>query len=215
MAQKLGQIDKPKVAVFLNVRKLFCLPLIPSLKLEKGLEDLRNSGDLFWREVVTQIADLEKAGRVSYVFYESVTTDGDAGLEMVKQISEQSYGIVKEKLGQGAKFVVIEDEEILDEFVDWSICLSVVRKSQKVLNKILEFFGDVSKRRFERNAKIIDDTLKKGEAALLIMTDENRMQLQSYLPSDLEVFLIHPPALNDFQRCFNDYWKNQINKTQD
>ena len=215
MAQKLGQIDKPKVAVFLNVRKLFCLPLIPSLKMEKGSEDLRNSGDLFWREVATQIADLEKAGRVSYVFYESVTTDGDAGLEMVKQISEQSYGIVKEKLGQGAKFVVIEDEEILDEFVDWSICLSVVRKSQKVLNKILEFFGDVSKRRFERNAKIIDDTLKKGEAALLIMTDENRMQLQSYLPSDLEVFLIHPPALNDFQRCFNDYWKNQINKTQD
>ena len=215
MAQKLGQIDKPKVAVFLNVRKLFCLPLIHSLKLEKGLEDLRNSGDLFWREVATQIADLEKAGRVSYVFYESVTTDGDAGLEMVKQISEQSYGIVKEKLGQGAKFVVIEDEEILDEFVDWSICLSVVRKSQKVLNKILEFFGDVSKRRFERNAKIIDDTLKKGEAALLIMTDENRMQLQSYLPSDIEVFLIHPPALNDFHRCFNDYWKNQINKTQD
>jgi len=215
MAQKLGQIDKPKVAVFLNVRKLFCLPLIPSLKMEKGSEDLRNSGDLFWREVANQIADLEKAGRISYVFYESVTIDGDAGLEMVKQISEQSYGIVKEKLGQGAKFVVIEDEEILDEFVDWSICLSVVRKSQKVLNKILEFFGDVSKRRFERNAKIIDDTLKKGEAALLIMTDENRMQLQSYLPSDLEVFLIHPPALNDFQRCFNDYWKNQINKTQD
>ena len=215
MAQKLGQIDKPKVTVFLNARKLFCLPLIPSFKMEKGSEDLRNSIDLFWREVATQIADLEKAGRVSYVFYESVTTGGEAGLEIVKQISEQSYGIVKEKLGQGSEFVVIEDEEILGEFVDWSICLSVVRKSQKVLNKILEFFGDVSKRRFEGNAKIIDDTLKKGEAALLVMTDENRMQLQSYLPSDVEVFLIHPPALNDFQQCFNDYWKNQINKTQD
>jgi hypothetical protein len=215
MTQKLGQIDKPKVAVFLNVRKLFCLPLIPSLKMEKGSEHLRNSGDLFWREVATQIADLEKAGKVSYVFYESVTMDGDVGLEKVKQISEQSYVIVKEKLAQGAEFVVIEDEEILDEFVDWSVCLSMVRKSQKVLNKILEFFGDVSKRRFERNAKIIDDSLKKGEAALLIMTDENRMQLQSYLPPDIEVFLIHPPALNEFQRCFNDYWKNQMNKTTD
>jgi hypothetical protein len=213
MAQKLGQIDKPKVAVFLNSRKLFCLPLIPSLKMEKGSEDLRNSSDLFWREVTIQIADLEKAGRVSYVFYESVTTDGDAGLEMVKQISEHSYDIVKEKLDQGAEFVVIEDEHVLDEFVDWSICLSVVRKSQKVLNKILELFVNVSKRRFEGNAKIIDDNLKKGEAALLVMTDENRMQLQSFLPSDIEVFLIHPPALNDFQRCFNDYWKNQINKT--
>ena len=214
MAQELGQIKKPKVAVFLEARKLFCLPLIPSIKMEEGSEDLRNSIDLFWREAGKQIVDLERAGKVSYVFYESVTKDGEAGLEMVKQISEQSYGIVKEKLGQGAELVIIEDEEVLDEFVDWSICYSVARKSQKVLNKILEFYNDASKRRFEGNAKTIDDTIKKGEAALLVMTEENRMQIQSYLPSDIEVFLIHPPALNDFQRCFRDYWKNQINKTQ-
>jgi len=214
MAQELGQIKKPKVAVFLEARKLFCLPLIPSIKMEEGSEDLRNSIDLFWREAGKQIVDLERAGRVSYVFYDSVTKDGEAGLEVVKQISEQSYTIVKEKLGQGAKLVIIENEEVLGEFVDWSICYSVVRKSQKVLNKILEFYNDASKRRFEGNAKTIDDTIKKGEAALLVMTEENRMQIQSYLPSDIEVFLIHPPALNDFQRCFKYYWKNQINKTQ-
>ena len=214
MEQKLGQIEKPKVAVFLEARKLFCLPLIPSIKMEEGSEDLRNSIDLFWREAGKQIVDLERAGRVSYVFYDSVTKDGEAGLEMVKQISEQSYSIVKEKLDQGAKLVIIENEEVLDEFVDWSICYFVARKSQKVQSKILEFYEDASKRRFDGNAKTIDDTIKKGEAALLIMTDENRMQIQSYLPSDIEVFLIHPPALNDFQRCFRDYWKNQINKTQ-
>jgi hypothetical protein len=215
MSQKLGQIEKPKVAVFLDARKLLCLPLIPSIKMEEGSEALRNSLDLFWREAGKQIDDLERAGRVSYVFYESLTKDGEAGLEMVKQISEQSYGIVEEKLGRGAKLVIIEDEEVLGEFVDWSICLSVVRKSQKVLNKILEFYRNVSKRRFEGNAKTIDHTLKKGEAALLVMTEENRIQIQSYLPSDVEVFLIHPPALNDFQRVFRDYWKNQINKTHD
>jgi hypothetical protein len=84
-----------------------------------------------------------------------------------------------------------------------------------VQSKILEFYKDALKRRFEGNAKTIDDTLKNGEAALLVMTDENRMQLQSYLPSDIEVFLIHPPAFNDFRRYFRDYWKNQINETQD
>ena len=213
MAQELGQIEKPKVAVFLEARKLFCLPLIPSIKMEEGSEDLRNSIDLFWREAGKQINDLERAGRISYVFYESVTKEGEAGLEMVKQISEQSYSIVKEKLDQGAELVIIEDEEVLGEFLDWSICLSVVRKSQKVQKKILEFYRDALKRKFERNAKTIDDTIKNGEAALLVMTEENRMQIQSYLPSDIEVFLVHPPALNDFQRCFRDYWKNQINKT--
>ena len=215
MEQKLGQIEKPKVAVFLEARKLFCLPLIPSIKIEEDSKDLRNSIDLFWREAGKQIDDLERAGKISYVFYETVTKDGEAGLEMVKQISEQSSSIVKEKMGEGAELVIMEDEEILDEFLDWSICLSVVRKSQKVQKKILEFYRDALKRRFERNAKTIDDTIKNGEAALLIMTEENRMQIQSYLPSDIEVFLIHPPALNDFQRCFRDYWKKQINKTQD
>ena len=215
MEQKLGQIEKPKVAIFLDARKVFCLPLIPSIKIEEGSEDLRNSINLFWREATKQIGDLERAGKVSYVFYESVTKDGEAGLEMVKQISEQSYSIVKEKLGQGAEIVIIEDEEVLGEFVDWSICLSVVRKSQKVLEKILEFYRDASKRRCEGNAKTIDDTLKNGEAALLVMTEENRMQLQSYLPSDIEVFLIHPPALNDIERFFRDYWKNKMKKAQD
>ena len=139
MGQKLGEIEKPKVAVFLDSRKLFCLPLIPSIKMEDGSVDLRNSIDLFWREAGKQIDDLERAGKVSYVFYESMTNDGEAASEMVKQISEQSYVIVKEKLGKGAKLVIIEDEEVLGEFLDWSICLSVVRKSQKVQKKILEF----------------------------------------------------------------------------
>ncbi|MFC1487942.1 hypothetical protein ACFLRN_09700 [Thermoproteota archaeon] len=215
MEQKLGQIEKPKVAVFLDARKLFCLPLIPSIKIEEDSKDLRNSIDLFWQEAGKQIDDLERAGKISYVFYETVTKDGEAGLEMVKQISEQSSSIVKEKMGQGAELVIMEDEEVLDEFLDWSICLSVVRKSKKVQKKILEFYRDALKRRFERNVKTIDDTIKNSEAALLIMTEDNRMQIQSYLPSDIEVFLIHPPALNDFQRCFSDYWKKQIDKTQD
>jgi len=178
MEQKLGQIKKPKVAVFLDARKLFCLPLIPSIKIEEDSKDLRNSIDLFWQEASKQIDDLERAGKISYIFYETVTKEGEAGLEMVKQISEQSYSIVKEKIGEGAELVIMEDEKVLDEFLDWSICLSVVRKSQKEQKKILEFYRDALKR-------------------------------------DIEVFLIHPPALNDFQRCFRDYWKKQINKTQD
>lgn len=80
MEQKLGQIEKPKVAVFLDARKLFCLPLIPSIKMDEGSEHLRNSIDLFLREAGKQIDDLERAGRVSYVFYESVTKDGVWGL---------------------------------------------------------------------------------------------------------------------------------------
>ena len=209
MEQKLGQIEKPKVTVFLDARKLFCLPLISSIKMEEGSEVLRNSIDLFWREAGKQIDDLERAGRVSYVFYESMTKDGEAGLEMMKQIRAQSYSLVKEKLGKGAKLVIIEDEEVLGEFVDWSICLSVIRKSQKVFNKVLMFYKDVTDRRNNEIAKRIDNALEKKDSGLLVMTDENRLHVQSALPSDIQVFLIHPPSLNDITQWIRDYWNKQ------
>ncbi len=209
MAQKLGEIKKPRVKDFRDVRKLFCLPLIPHLQDEEGQEDLKNSIGLFWRQVGKQIADLERSGKVSYIFFESITKDGEAGLDLVKQISEQCYSLVEEKMRQGSKLITIEDEEVLNEFVDWSICLSLVRRSKKVFNKILEFYNDVAERRWKEISEIIDDTLRKGEAALLIMTEENRLQVQSHLPSDIQVFLVHPPALNDIQRWFRDYLKKQ------
>jgi len=47
-----------------------------------------------------------------------------------------------------------------------------------------------------------------------IITDENQLGLQSYLPSDIKIFLIRPPALNDIQRWFREYMQSQINKTE-
>ena len=205
MTQKLGEITKPKVTDFRDVRKLFCLPLIAHLQGEGVQEDLESSINLFWQQAGKQIFDLERSGKISYIFIESMTKEGESGLDMVKQISEQCHRLIKEKMDQGANLIAIEDEEVLDEFVDWSICLSLVRRSRKVFNKILEFYNDVAERRWKEMAEKIGDTLKKGEAALLVMTEENRLQVQSHLPSDIQVFLIHPPALNDIQRWYRDY----------
>jgi hypothetical protein len=209
MVHKLGEIKKPRVKDFLDSKKLFCLPLVPQLRGEKVQENLESSINLFWKQASKQIGDLERSGRVSYIFFESITEDGEAGLDKVKQISEQCYGVVKEKMEQGAKLVTIEDDEVLNEFVDWSICLSLVQRSKKVFNKVLEFYNDVAKRRWKELAQRIDYNLKQGEAALLVMTEENRLQVQSHLSSDIQVFLIHPPALNDIQRWFRDYLKKQ------
>lgn len=209
MTQKLGEIKKPRISDFGDARKLFCLPLIPHLQGKEIKEDLKSSIDLFWLQVGKQIDDLERIGKVTYIFCESITKDGEAGLDMVKQISERCYSLVKEKVGEGAKLVTIENEEVLDEFVEWSVCLSLVRRSKRVFNKILEFYNDVAGRRWKEIAERIDDTIKNGEVALLVMTEENRLQVQSNLPSDIQVFLIHPPALNDIQRLFRDYLKKQ------
>jgi hypothetical protein len=209
LAQKLGKIEKPLVTDFRDVRKLFCLPLIPQFN-EKDLDiDLKNSIELFWAQVISQLADLERTGKVSHIFFESITTDGKSGLELVRQVSQQSYNIVKEKMDKGAELVIIENEEVLNEFLDWSICLSVIRKSKKVFNRVLEFYHEVKDRRNKEIVKKIDDTLKNNDSGLLVMSDENRLQIQPNLPSDIQVFLIHPPALNDIMQWLRDYWKKQ------
>lgn len=214
MAQKLGEIKKPPLKKFHHVRKLFCLPVVPQLQGERIQEDLLKKVRLFWEQAAKQISELERAGKTSYLFIESITSDGEASMDLVRQINEEVYHIVEEKREQGAKLVVIEDKESLDEHVDWSMCLSVVQRSQKVVNQIIEFHGKAAKRRYEHIAQRIDDTVKDDQAGLLIMTDDNRLSLQPYLPSDIQVFLIHPPALNDVQRWFRDYMLSHISKTE-
>lgn len=215
MAKKLGKIEKPPLKKFHHVRKLFCLPIIPQLQGENIQEDLKNKVRIFWQQATKQISNLERTGKTSYIFMESITSeDGEDLLDLVKQINEEAYSLVKEKCEQGAKLVVIEDKANLDEYLDWSMCLSVVRRSQKVINQVIEHQGNAVKRRNEHIAKRINDTLKADKAGLLIMTDDNRLQLQPHLPSDIQVFLIHPPALNDVQQWFREYILSQIHQTR-
>jgi hypothetical protein len=208
LVQKLGEIKKPLASEFYDTRKLFCLPLIPQIPKTDLHNDLGNKIDQFWIQATDQIKDLEKTGKVSLIFFESVPKDGETGLKMIKQVCQQSYDIIKEKIDNGAKLIAIEDKDVLDEFIDWSICLSVIQRSKKVFAKVLEFYKNVTITKNKEMAQRIDKALKNKETGLLVMTDENRLQVQSYLPSDIQVFLIHPPALNDIMREIRDFWKN-------
>jgi hypothetical protein len=206
---KLGKIEKPKISDFGESRRLFCIPLIPQVNQKDLAENLKKSVKEFWVQVASKIEDLKRIGEVSHVFVESVTKDGEPGLDMTKHLSEECYRIVKEKIEKGAKLVAVENEEIFNEFLEWSLCLSVIRRSQKVLTKVLEFHQDTRDRRNNEIAKKIDESLKKNDCGLLLMSDENRMQIQPILSSDIQVFLIHPPAYNDIMRGFRKFLQKQ------
>ncbi len=206
---KLGKIKKPKISDFGESRKLFCIPLIPQLNQKDLTNDLKNSIKEFWVQVASKIEDLKRIGKVSFVYVESVTKDGKTGLDMTKQLSEECYRIVKEKIEKGAKLVAVENEEIFNEFLDWSLCLSMIRRSQKVLTKVLEFHKDTRDRRNKEIAKRIDESLKNNDCGMLLMSDENRLQIQPILSSDIQVFLIHPPAYNDIMRGFREFLQKQ------
>ena len=206
---KLGKIKKPKISDFGESRKLFCIPLIPQLNQKDLTNDLKNNIKEFWIQIASKIEDLKRIGKVSFVYVESVTKDGKTGLDMTKQLSEECYKIVKEKIEKGAKLVTVENEEIFNEFLDWSLCLSMIRRSQKVLTKVLEFHKDTRDRRNKEIAKRIDESLKNNDCGMLLMSDENRLQIQPILSSDIQVFLIHPPAYNDIMRGFREFLQKQ------
>ena len=68
--------------------------------------------------------------------------------------------------------------------------------SENVARRLQEWLNDSTRRRYERIADQIDDTLQADEVGLLLISERHQVQF----PGDIEVFYIAPPALDDFHR---------------
>lgn len=205
MSKELGRIQKPSLDGFREGRKLYCVPLLPYLKGIDVPKDYSEKVSLYWQQVSEQVESLEKAGKVSHIYHESVSTRGEEAMKMIKRMNEKSYGLVKAKCKVGATLQALEDKILLDEYLDWSLCMSVVGRSQKVLKQVADFQTEAAIKREEHISKKINETLKENEAGMLIMTDENRIRIQPKISSDIQVFLVRPPALNEVQLWLRDY----------
>ena len=191
MAKKLGKVKKPSAKKFEKGRKLFFLPLI--LTQEKAEPDFKELLNKYWQQSQEQINNLEeKLAQVKKVYHEWIADSGEEGVKAVEEIAAGSKQIVKDCLDREAEFQPIEDRGLLNEFIDWSRCLSVGLLSQKVFAQVYQSYTEVQKKRQEQIAKRIDETLKSDEIGLLVMREGHRVQF----PSDIQVFYIAPPALD-------------------
>jgi hypothetical protein len=196
---ELGKIEKPSAESFAGKRKLYCVPNI--YPLNEAPEDYSGLVNRFWDEVVQQTERLEAAGKIKKIFCESISVGGEEAYDALTRINERALQFVRKKVEEGAELFPVEKEEIFSPFLDWANCLSIVR-TKEVFSKVLEFYSNLSSRRLQHAAELIDGNLKEDEAGLLIMRDEDRVQLQ--LKDDIEVFLVTPPAYDDILRWFRD-----------
>jgi len=206
MSESLGKMDKPEVSQFKNGRKLFLVPLIvlpPSTDpSHKALIDK------YWREVSEHVANLEsKLSQTKYVFHELVPSEDS--INQLEKMMVGTYQLVKSQIEKGATLCSIEDDEIMQEFLDWNMCLSLRLHSHKVFTKIYDAFQEVVLRRNESIAKRIDDALESEAVGVLFLREGHRVQF----PSDIQVFYIAPPSLDVLRRTIND-WK-QAKPTND
>jgi len=109
--------------------------------------------------------------------------------------------VVQSKVQKGSRLEATEDTELLIEFIDWGRCLSIGLQSQKVLAKVYESYTEVSKKRNEHIARHIDETLEVDKTGILFMREGHQIQF----PSDIQVFYVSPPALDEVNRWLRDH----------
>jgi hypothetical protein len=199
MSEELGKIEKPLSEDFKAGRKLYFVPLI---YLGKEAEaEYQEKCNKYWEQLENQMGELElKLGKVSKIYHEFISVGGEDGVKAVAELNSKSRQIIKQRLEKGAQLEPIEDRELLTEFMDWTRCLSVGLQNQKVFTKIYESYAEASKKRNEHIAKQIDDTLKADEIGILLMREGHQVQF----PSDIQVFYIAPPALDEIKRWLSD-----------
>ena len=199
MAEKLGKIEKMPVEDFKKGRKLFFVPFI---YLGEGLpEDYISKFNHYWEQVDKQITELSlKLGEVNIIYHELIASSGEDGIASLKELNNQGYKVIKTCLDKNARLEALEDTDLLTEFMDWRRCLVIGLQSPKVISKVYDSYSEVAKKRNESIARKINETLKDNEIGIVLMRENHQVQF----PSDIQVFYISPPALDDIKRWLRE-----------
>jgi hypothetical protein len=199
MPEQLGKIERLEAERFKQGKKLYLVPLVYST--EEAPDEYKEKCSRYWQQVAEQLTNLaSKIGRVNRVYHESIFQSGEDGMSALERLDSSGYQVARTQCANGAVFEIVEDEELFEEVMDWQRCLMLGFMSDKVASKVSEFYVEAAKKRNEYIAKKISETLKEDEAGLLFIREEHSVQF----PSDIEVFSIFPPALDDIHRWYHD-----------
>jgi len=195
MAEELGRITKPEAEQFKKGRRLFLVPLL--FEPPSAPEELKGIIHRYWEETRRQINGLEaRIGSVNCVYHEMVASAGESGLKNLQPLNPGSYHLARSMVERGARFLAIEDGDLLSEYMDWGRCLSAGLFSHKVLTSVLSSYQETQNRRNQSMAARLEESLASDEIGLLIISENHHIQF----PADIEVFYVAPPALDEFKR---------------
>jgi len=161
--------------------------------------------------VEKQIEELElKLGSIQKIYHELAAAGDKEGLEAIKDLNEESYKIIKKKIEEGGQLQATEDSDTLTAFMDWSRCLAIGLQNQKVLSTIYQSYIEAGRKRNESIAKRLDETLKPDETGILFMREGHQVQF----PTDIQVFYVAPPALDEVKRWLRDHEFQKMKKSE-
>jgi len=199
MTEHLGEIERPSADEFKEERKLFFVPLVLAPRELEG--ELREIIERYWDQVESQVDNLEvKLGQVMAVYHELIPVGGEEAASAIEELSAESYRVVKSRVDKGAEVYPMENGDLLTELMDWTRCLAIGLQNERVLNTVYDSFVQVQRKRNEHIAEQIDETLKGGDTAVLLMREGHQVQF----PTDIKVFYVAPPALDEMKRWLRE-----------
>ncbi len=207
MPEQLGKIERLEAEHFKRGKKLYLVPLV--YLGEKSPDEYKEKCNRYWQQVAEQLTNLAaKIGKVKRVYHESIYQCGEDGLKALERLNPSGYRIAKTQCDKDAILEAIEERELFEEVMDWQRCLMLGFISDKVASEISGFYVEAARKRNEFMSKKIGETLKDDEAGLLFISEEHSVQF----PSDVEVFSIFPPALNEIRHWLRDQARMGVDK---
>ncbi len=205
MTEQLAEITKPKAEGFRKGRKLY---LVPTFFVMAGIpDDFREKVAKYWSDVRSQVENMERTlTRVTHVYHESVFTGGDEGLGEIEQVNAHGHSFINVLCRSTAKLEATDHREALEESVDWQRCSGVGLVTENVRNAIRESLERTTKTRYEHMATVIDETLGEDEAGLFVVNEDHQVQF----PTDIQVFYISPPSLDEIKRWVGEQMRRMI-----
>lgn len=199
MTTPLGEIQKPEAGQYRKGRKLYLVPLF--LAPAEPPEEIQELLERYWTGSREHVARLEAAlGPVNRIYHETVYLSGEEGAKQIEQVNPMGHRLVDARRQAGAELEATEERGLLEESSDWQLCLTVGLVSQKASSTVFEAYLEATNQRYVYIASRIDETLKEDESAILVIGDHHRVQF----PSDIQVFYVAPPALDELRRWVAD-----------
>lgn len=202
----LGKIDKPAADLYAGVRKVYMVRIIH--QIPNVPEEYQRLAQEYWQSVDEQLTAMEtKAGLIKHIFIENIPGRG----EDVKVILERNFSAIRElcqpRVERGAKFELLEDQDLLFECIDWESCLSIQLTSAQVVQQIQARYQEVAKKRIAFQLDAIDKAIPEAGCALLLFSSP-----EPAIPDGIERFIISPPAFDKLQRWVQQYTEQILSR---
>ena len=209
MTEKLAEISRPKAEKFKTGRKIY---LVPTFFVGSMVpEDLKVIVDRYWTDVRNQVENLENTlTKVTHVYHESVFDSGEEGLKQIEEVNPHAHAFISTLYRSTASLEATDHKEALKESIDWQRCISIGLTSSTVRTTAGEALETASKTRYNHMSELIDETLRPDEAGLFIVSETHQVQF----PSDIQVFYIAPPSLDELKRWVNEQMRKIISERE-